>query len=78
MDYSFVLPKDLHGGTYAMSLGLFDTSCEPERPIELGLISNLRQADGFWLIGAVTVAAGDKLRTRSKQPLGQAIPRGCP
>lgn len=57
IEYPFILPHDLPPGRYRFSIGLFDTSQEPNRPLEFGLHSHRQLPDGSWLLGEIEIAA---------------------
>jgi endo-1,4-beta-xylanase len=51
------LPPDLSPGHYGVSLGLFDVSTGRDRPVELALQAELRDADGYYRVAEVEVAS---------------------
>jgi hypothetical protein len=56
-NYEFSLPADIKPGDYTLALGLFDLSSGRERPVEFGLKVSARDAEGFFRLKSVTVAA---------------------
>jgi hypothetical protein len=67
--YAVPVPADTPAGSYALSVGMFDTLASPERAIELGLRSDLRDADGYYELVRVHVApsTGEADRMRKYQ-----------
>jgi hypothetical protein len=54
------LPADLKPGRFTVCLGLFDGSSGKERPVELVLQANRRDADGYYRLAEVEVTSAVK------------------
>ena len=50
------LPAELESGEYQLALGLFDTSGATARPVEFALQASIRDSDGYYRVGELTIA----------------------
>ncbi|MCX6934333.1 MAG: DUF4832 domain-containing protein [Verrucomicrobia bacterium] len=51
------LPSDLKPGRYALSVGLFDSSADRDRPVEFALQATRRDAEGFYRVAEIEVSS---------------------
>ena len=50
------VPASLNPGRYAVSIGLFDSSSERERPVEFALKANVREPEGYYRVAEIEVS----------------------